>query len=334
MFPASMVLNSISIVVFNRKAFKANTMGFYYTAISVIDILLAISAFVYYYSVTINQDVSLISNFSCVFITYSNRTMTLQMSSWANVLVTFDRLLCVTYRNKFAFMKKKRNLFLGFIILFVVLTILDIPNFLFKVVTVESSTIQNATFSNGTQNNIIIINNEKVCTASKNIVYIRDTISMILRYILPFALMILLNTLLIKRLIKSKQIANRQLKKEYSFAFTVVFLNAFFVITLLPSALILIGSNIVGYKDTTTVSYKTTAIMNFAYVVGQYFSGFNYTFTLLLNLQFNRLFRKEFIKMILDIKMFTLKRRKLFSSKITSNNLNKESSKQENKQAT
>jgi hypothetical protein len=231
-------------------------------------------------------------------------------------------------------MKKKRNLFLGFIILFVVLTILDIPNFLFKVVTVESSTIQNATFSNGTQNNIIIINNEKVCTASKNIVYIRDTISMILRYILPFALMILLNTLLIKRLIKSKQIANRQLKKEYSFAFTVVFLNAFFVITLLPSALILIGSNIVGYKDTTTVSYKTTAIMNFAYVVGQYFSGFNYTFTLLLNLQFNRLFRKEFIKMILDIKMFTLKRRKLFSSKITSNNLNKESSKQENKQAT
>ena len=257
---------------------------------------------------------------------YTTR-ITLQMSSWANVLITFDRLLCVTYRNKFAFMKKKTNLFLGFIILFVVLTILDIPNFFFELVTVESPTIQNSTLSNRTQSsNIIIVNNEKVCTASKNIVYIRDTISMILRYILPFLLMILLNTLLIKRLLKSKQIANRQLKKEHNFAFTVVFLNAFFVITLLPSAFILIGSNIVGYKDTTTVSYRTTAIMNFAYVAGQYFAGFNYTFTLLLNLKFNKMFRKEFFKMIFDIKMFVLKRRKLFSSKITSNNLNKESS--------
>ena len=128
MLPISLVFNFISIVVFNRKTFKANTMGFYYTAISIIDISLAISAFVYYFSVAINQDVSLISDFLCVLITYSNR-ITLQMSSWANVLITFDRLLCVTYRNKFAFMKKKKNLLLAFILLFLVLTMLDIPNF-------------------------------------------------------------------------------------------------------------------------------------------------------------------------------------------------------------
>jgi hypothetical protein len=116
MCPTGLALNFISILVFNRKAFKKNTMGFYYTAISIIDIFLIVAAFINYYSVTTNQDVSLISNFSCVLMTYSNR-ITLQMSSWANVLITFDRLLCVTYRNKFAFMKKKKNLFLGFILL-------------------------------------------------------------------------------------------------------------------------------------------------------------------------------------------------------------------------
>ena len=118
--PTGVALNMVSILVFSRKSFKANTMGFYYTSIALIDISVLVAGFINYYSVTTNQDVSLISTFSCVLMTYSNR-ITLQMSSWANVLITFDRLICVTYRNKFAFMKKKRNLFFGFIIFFVLI---------------------------------------------------------------------------------------------------------------------------------------------------------------------------------------------------------------------
>jgi hypothetical protein len=128
--------------------------------------------------------------------------------------------------------------------------------------------------------------------------------------------MILLNTLLVRKLIKSKQITNRQLKKEHNFAFTVIFLNAFFVITLLPSAIILIGSNIVGYKDATSVASKSATIMNFAFVVGQYFAGFNYTFSFLLNLKFNKLFRKEFFLMIVDIKKLFFRNQQVFSTGI------------------
>jgi hypothetical protein len=128
--------------------------------------------------------------------------------------------------------------------------------------------------------------------------------------------MILLNTLLVRKLIKSKQITNRELKKEHKFAFTVIFLNAFFVFTLIPSAIILIGSNIVGYKDATSASSKSATIMNFAYVVGQFFAGFNYTFSFLLNLKFNKLFRKEFFLMIVDIKNYFLGNQKKFSNSI------------------
>ena len=128
MLPISLVFNFISIVVFNRKTFKANTMGFYYTAISIFDISLSVAAFASYFPIAIKQDILLISTFMYAFMQYTSR-ITLQMSSWANVLITFDRLLCVTYRNKFAFMKKKKNLLLAFILLFLVLTMLDIPNF-------------------------------------------------------------------------------------------------------------------------------------------------------------------------------------------------------------
>ena len=296
-FPIGFALNFLSLLVFTRKKFKNSTAGFYNQAISIINILVLLLGFLTYHAIIYNNDVYLKSDFSCVTMVYVVR-ITLQMSSWLNAIITFDRMFWILFQNKFLFMKTKKFMALltfGFVGL---LAVINSPNLFFRLVQVGVPT----SIVNDTNNstNLVVINYKVICSASKEFVYARDLIMLFSRNIVPYTLTILMNTYLIKRLIESKKklFVKKQLKKEYNFAFAVVFLNVLFIVTLLPSGIVLILLNLTGYRNTVTLSVRTSAIVNFSNLLTQYFAMYYNAFAFFVNLKFNKLFKKEFFSLV------------------------------------
>ena len=107
--PLGITLNIISSIIFTRKRFDKTTMGYYNIVISMFNNILAAFGMVTYFSQSIGKDLTLTSDFSCLFLSFCMRLFT-QMSTWMNVLVTVDRMISITYPNKFPFLKNKYKL--------------------------------------------------------------------------------------------------------------------------------------------------------------------------------------------------------------------------------
>ena len=284
-------LNLLSILTFARLVNNKTNMSFLYICQSLVDINLFLVNLLVVRSPTLFFNTNFInqSNALCQLITYLRR-FTLHTSSWTTVLITVDRFIFVIYKNRFKLMQSKWFLCLLILAMFAIITVLDTPNFLFYLSSNSNKTFQTY----------------KSCVSDMDETISSDFISIMLRTYIPFVVMIVLNGIMIKKIMKSsrmslKQTINHQ-RKEYQFTISVMLVNVFFFVVNLPESVF----NIVyDYYLYSGVFLSSSTFRLTYYLIAGIFSDFSLlfqTFSFFSYLAFNRVFRRQF--KILFLKIF------------------------------
>lgn len=290
--PVGIALNILSSIVFMRKKFSKITMGYYNIVISMVNILSSIFGTLNYIGQAIGKDLTLISDFSCIFLTFGMRIFA-QMSSWMNVFVTVDRMVTITYPNKYPFLKNKKKLSFMILTQFLIICIINVTNLLLKVETI-------VTLNPATNKTITT----KACTSTNEaIITIRDIIVLLFRAALPIILMISMNIYLMIKLVRERVKLKRlnELRKEYQFAISIFFMNALYTLFLLPGFVIIIYLNAIqSYKNLNI----EVAVLQFAYVIALLIASCEFFFTFFVNILFNKIFKKELIVFLNEIFSF------------------------------
>ena len=287
-FPFGIVFNTLSILVFMRKQFSKYNFSFYNTWIAIINSIILMLAFCVYYTQSKRNDILVWSEFTCKFFNYTLRVF-MTTSSWLNVLIAFDRWMCIKYPDKYNFMVKRKFMYLYLILIILLSMVLHSSNLFLNLVSTTSL--------NPSTNQTIIT---KLCTSYEIAINIRDIVTIIIRTLLPFIVMFILNISLIRNLIITKKSLNitRSLSREFNFSFSIIALNMLFLISLLPNMVSLILLNIFQYGFKSQLTSKNLAIINFGFSISIFFITYNYAFPFLVNLKFNKLFRNEFVLFI------------------------------------
>ena len=144
----------------------------------------------------------------------------------------------------------------------------------------------------------------KFCTTNEIIINLRDGLTIIFRSILPFIVMIILNISLIRNLfiMKKKFNMTRSLSRELNFSFSIIALNVLFLISILPNIVCLILLNIYQYGFKSQLTSKNLVIINLTFSVSIFFLTYNYVFPFFVNLKFNKLFRKELVLFLKNLR--------------------------------
>ena len=276
-------LNILSIIIFYRLMRIKNNMGFLYICQSVVDIILfLINLFLVRSSPLIfPRSPANLSNELCKTVTFLRR-ISLHMSAWMTVLITFDRFIFIFYRRKFKLMQDRRFLVgLIFLILFV-LAILDIPNFFFYL-----STNGNITFST-----------LRVCVGSFAITVTSDLISVLLRTYIPFVIMLILNVVMIRKIMESSRLSLkktiRRYRKDYQFTIAVMFVDVYIFLANLPESIFYI---IYDYYLYSGMFLSSSVFRSYYNLLSGIFSNISLsvqTFSFFSYLLFNTIFRREF----------------------------------------
>ena len=291
-FPLGIFSNTISILVFMRKQFAKYNIGFFNIYIAISNNILLFLSFFVYYSQSKNNDILVWSEFTCKFFNYVIRVFVVN-NSWLNVLIAFDRWLCIKYPNKYKFMENRKFMYLYLVLIMLFSMICHSSNLLLNIVSTTSfnpSTNQTTT--------------TKLCTTNEIIVNIRDGLTIIFRSILPFIVMLILNISLIRNLLNMKKKLNmtRSLSRELNFSFSIIALNILFLISILPNMVCLILLNIYQYGFKSQLTSKNLVIINLAFSASLYFLTYNFSFPFFVNLKFNKLFRKEFLLLLKNLR--------------------------------
>jgi hypothetical protein len=282
-----LIFNTLSIVLFLRKSLWETTIGLYNVIIMINCNVIIVLNIIIQFSPAIGYDALLWSNSSCVFLYYASR-LTTTFSSWLNVLVALDRLFRITLWYRVVSIKKKRGQLSLIILTFISLSFMFLPNIFYSIQSKSS-----------------IVGNSSQTLQCKSINIIEtymDLVRIFMRAIIPFVLIIIINSFLIKRLIqlKSKINKNKISKNEHNFSSSIVALSTFFIISLLPLVVSLIMFQIMQKLNMTNT--KAYVIANFFYNFSLLVSSYNYCFQFLVNMKFNLIFRKEFIMFYFEIK--------------------------------
>jgi hypothetical protein len=275
--------NILNIMICMRKIIRKEMMGFYNIIISLFNILTLSIGLLFYFPPTINaQDLLLVSNFSCVTLSYAMRVC-VQMSAWLHVFLSLDRYSCVAFNQKLAFILNDRKK-LSFIILglFGIICVINVSNLLFRVSTTNFAPYMQ-------------------CDSTPLTIQIRNTIITIFRIILPLILQIVFSTLLIFNLFKVRRtvMMNQTMKKEYRFARVILWLNLMFFINETPIFLITLYLSITGEIPKYPLDDKTSdseAIVSLIYYILYFFSLYLFGSIFFVNLFTNKIFKREILK--------------------------------------
>jgi len=258
--------NFMNVHVSFKKEIQKTTMGFYNIFMSLSSVFgIIFIGFLTFFPQSIGTNLLTKSDLSCRLIPYLARIFP-QVNAWLNVMVSFDRVILMTYANRADYnnrpthLKEKSKLIRIVLILFLVILTINMPG-LFFYLTPQTTTIDPIT-------NLTKVLSPQ-CTATNLIVIFRDSVVMASRMVLPLIIQLALSAYLIYKLLKLEINATTlSLKKEYTFTLTVVIFNMIFIlsdgITLTTTVLI----NVYGYTQTYVSSVSNeSAIASFAYVV-------------------------------------------------------------------
>ena len=281
--------NLVSILIFSRLMKQKTNMGFLYTIQCLVDLSLILITLFLVRSTSVNLYPITLDSLSdplCKFIKFIRR-YPLHLSSWMPVLITFDRFIYIFYGNtdKFKFMKKKLNLAAIILVMFLILAILNLPNCFFYLP-------DRVAYSNGTLGPVT------VCTASLPILISSDMISIFFRTYIPLALMLILNTLMIRKIFNKSRAAFNQTslsRKEYLFTFYAMAYDVYFFVLNFPLSVYYVIYDLNFYMGTLTGDFG--ALLSFLNALFLNVSLCIQTLSFFMNLAFNKLFRQTFLHM-------------------------------------
>lgn len=264
--------NILSIFIFFRLMRNKTNMGFLGVWQCCIDLAMLLLFLLAFRSQTFGFSVPSTSDSACKFLTYMRRFI-LHASSWIPVVTTFDRFVFVFYgqNERFKFMKNKLILTVLILVLFSIITIMDIPNMLFYL-------------------------NGKSCSGDFAVVVSSDIISICLRTYFPSALMIFFNLIMIHKIYKSSKIIIKQTsntRKEHQFTRAVIAFDSYFFLLNFPLSLFYIFSDINSYSGALDGDKLFAANYSLVGAIAGNISFCEQTLSFFMYLGFNKLFRHE-----------------------------------------
>ena len=281
--------NVLNIFAFLFKATKnANmTMRFYNLLMSTCNICSLVAAYVCFFPGALNMPALYIkTDLSCVFISFTIRIF-FQMSSWLTVMATLDRMICISFPHKFAFIANKKKLAYIALAIFSIICLLNVPNLMLRL----------HTSLDATTNSTIV-----VCTTNLKVLAFRDMSGLVLRYVAPFLLLIIFSTILVCKLVRQRtKSISRDMSREYRFAFTVIVLNVLYFLTESPNFILtmyLAMEGINPMSQTIVVTNRREAIVNIAYSCSLELIALRCTCLFFVNLVVNKVYRRELFRML------------------------------------
>lgn len=305
--PFGFFLNIIQIIVYLRKKFIVTTMSIYYIQISLnnnLAIVLTIVRFIgqiEFYPFEEN------TAFGCKFLTLLTR-FSYASCSWFNFLMTLDRLAFILFPNIYKKVSNKWFILKISLVIYIFLIAINTPNLFFDYTAITR---------NFTTRTVVFY----FCTGSLELVFIREFFSQILGIFLPFGLMFASNIFLIYKVIESKKKINSN--RETNFLFTVILSNVIFLVALIPFSINLLIRLIVLVNpevETRILGYLT--FITLFETIARIIMCFNFSSGLILQIFFNKMFRREFIQMLAQIiTFFGVKNQKISMSTTSSSKM-------------
>lgn len=297
--------NLLNILVFTRQKFQKTSTGFYFTCLSISDLLQSYLIFGFYiqqYNINIDE----ISNFMCKLHHYLYGTLPL-FSAWMLVIISCDRLIHVKFATKVPSLSNRKIQYM----------VVCITTFLLSLVNVGSFFILEL------KNNDCVAIQGQFLFAQSFLFYN----CLFLITLVPLTIMISANLFVIKNLRKSKkQVLSRASsfkRREKRFSIIVLSLNLLFFLFYVPVCVAMIGNNEYYYSLSVSdyISYYDSPFYATFYLL-VYFRHSHSCLQFFLYLYLNRLFRQELFKLFSFILSYRLKFFYSFNDK-SSNNLKK-----------
>ncbi len=242
--PIGLFLNLIQFILYSHKEFEKVNIGFLMKILSVVDSLaLFWNIVVFRYLNLIGFDLSILSNFSCAIFFFVARTFQ-EIPLFFQAFIAFINYLSVSYPSKYLFFTRK-VIIRCFILIFLAVGIINVPN----------------TYRILAQND-----NQTVSCDISHQMNIISTINFALaRSIIPIILIICLNCLSVRSLIKSRNRVQLSIEKELKIAKTLVILGFVFLLFNLPVSTLEIMLIVYQYEfgySTESETFKQVAFVD------------------------------------------------------------------------
>jgi hypothetical protein len=278
--PFGTILNFLQVIVFSTKDFKKSNIGFLMNILTFLETLALIwSIVIFKYLSLIGINVSSYSDLSCVLFLYFVRIIQ-EIPLYYQAFISFINFISVAYPAKYKSFCKKKNFIFCLIGIIVFNLIANIPNLFRNII------IQNTTNVSTTQ----------ICIATNETDLISSIDFSLFRFFVPFIILIALNTLSVRKLIKLRSNLNLSLKKEIRFAKILFVLVWLFCLFNLPLSIVVIIQIVYQYFNVSNSSQLNS--INFLIDITRVLAWSYYGFGFLINVVFNRIFRKNFLNII------------------------------------
>lgn len=273
-FGIGLIGNTISIIIYQAKPFRKQSIRVYYTAYGVVETLFLLSNVVF----VLQPKLWLPTDFYCKSFLYSQSILQL-LCPWILVLASIDRIFIVFYPSRFLFTRKLEFQVLSICVVFAFFAIYFIPQ--------------------------IFLNSqiEQVCILqSSTISYIYGFLTLCLYSLLPFAIMVTTTVVIGLRMRKTLNIVqkiSRRKNEEHQFTRSIIGTNLYFLAVSLPYSVV----------SLVVIYYRTFDILIAIFYGGQLVLAFNCIYSLVAlyhatsfftNIVCNRIFRQIFVDFILN----------------------------------
>ena len=280
--PIGFVLNSLSIIIFNRKSLRKHHYSCLCSILIITDTISLFWSFMFYkYFPNIGIDISSISSSWCTCFVFISR-INHHIPSIIQIYISFDRLITVYYPNKIKYLKSKRNICISLIIIYLFVFIINMGNILERKIEITEN-----------KNN----KSEISCkTDEGSLEFANDLISAFTRVVLPFLIIFVVNLLIIKKMFSSNKRLNTQKKLSKGsdhFKFSITALNLIFFVFNLPLLITYVIYYCYKYRYRSLETNSTLSKVKFIHQISTVIAFSYHVFPFFVNLVFNNLFRKE-----------------------------------------
>ncbi len=272
--PFSILLNLIQIKVFKSKEFKKFNIGFLMNTLIILESIASVwSIIVFKYLTSIGINISSLSNLTCVTFLYLVRIIQ-EVPLYYQTFISFINYLSIKYPYKYKYLCQKKSIIHCLIGIIIFNSIINIPN-LFR--------------------NIQIQNRTQYCIAKNELDMISSIDFALFRFLIPFIIFIIINSLTLKLLIRLKRNLNYSSKKVKRFAFVLIALSLVFCLFNFPLCCIVIVQIIYQYFIYSNSSQldHINSLIDYARILAWSYYGFG----IFINILCNRRFRKILIKL-------------------------------------
>ena len=265
--PIGLFLNLIQFILYSHKEFEKVNIGFLMKILSVVDSLALVWGIVVFrYLSLIGFELSILSNFSCAIFYLVARTFQ-EIPLFFQAFIAFINYLSVSYPSKFLIFTRK-VISVCFILIVLVVGIINVPNTYRYLEKNDNQTVS--------------------CFISHQMKIISTIDFALARSIIPIALIICLNFLSVRALIKSRNRVQLSIERELKFARTIMILGFVFLLFNLPFSIseimLIVYQYELGYSIESEIFKKVALVddcarawANIYYGIGFFISYFSNT---------------------------------------------------------